>query len=137
METLEIQTKSRSELVDITSMVRKAVERSGVREGIAHLWSLHTTCGLTINEGADPDVARDIAWKLDRLVPEGESGYRHGEGNSDSHIKTTVVGPGATLLVSDGDLVLGTWQAVFLAEFDGPRRRRVALQVIAVPPSGL
>lgn len=131
METLEIRTNTRSELLDITSMVREAVERSGVRDGVAHLWSMHTTCGVTINEGADPDVARDIAWKLDRLVPEGESGYRHAEGNSDSHVKTSVVGPGATLLVSDGDVVLGTWQAVFLAEFDGPRQRRLAVQVIA------
>lgn len=131
MKTIEIRTHDRSELVDITSKVREAVRETGVTDGVAYLWSLHTTCGLTVNEGADPNVARDIVWKLDGLIPEGEAGYRHAEGNSDSHIKTTLVSPGATLLVAEGDLVLGTWQAVFLAEFDGPRTRRVALQVVA------
>jgi len=131
METLEIRTNARSELVDITAQVRAAVRRSGVAEGVAHLWSFHTTCGLTVNEGADPDVARDITWKLRELVPHRESDYRHAEGNSDSHVKTSLVNPGATLLISDGDLALGTWQAVFLAEFDGPRTRRVGIQVVA------
>jgi thiamine phosphate synthase YjbQ (UPF0047 family) len=110
METVEVRTSRREELVNITAPVREAVGRSGVREGVAHLWSFHTTCGLTVNEGADP--------------------YRHAEGNSDSHVKTSLVNPGATLLVSDGDLVLGTWQAVFLAEFDGPRTRTVGVQVV-------
>lgn len=131
METVEIRTSRREELVDITGGVREAVRRAGVDEGVAHLWSLHTTCGLTVNEGADPDVARDIAWKLGDLVPHAESAYRHAEGNSDSHVKTSLINPGATLLVADGDIVLGTWQAVFLAEFDGPRVRRVAVQVVA------
>lgn len=131
METLKVQTSSRSELVDITRQVREAVRKSGVKEGVAHLWSFHTTCGLTVNEGADPDVARDIAWKLEDLVPQDESSYRHAEGNSDSHVKTSLVNPGATLLITDGDLALGTWQAIFLAEFDGPRARKVGLQVVA------
>ena len=130
MEALEVRTSRRSELVNITEMVREAVKRSGVSEGVAHLWSFHTTCGLTVNEGADPDVARDIAWKLDDLVPREEPGYQHGEGNSDSHMKTSMVGPGVSLLVSAGDIALGTWQAVFLAEFDGPRSRRVGVQVV-------
>jgi secondary thiamine-phosphate synthase enzyme len=98
---------------------------------VAHLWSFHTTCGLTVNEGADPDVARDIACKLAQLVPHDEPAYRHAEGNSDSHVKTSLINPGATLLVADGDIVLGTWQAVFLAEFDGPRVRKVGVQVVA------
>ncbi len=131
MVTLEIRTSRPSELIDITDRVRAAVRQSGVREGVAHLWSFHTTCGLTVNEGADPDVARDIDWKLGSLVPRQETGYRHAEGNSDSHVKTSLVGPGTTLLVAGGDIVLGTWQAVFLAEFDGPRLRRVGVQVIA------
>ncbi len=131
METLKVRTSRRSELVDITQQVREAVRKSGVREGVAHLWSFHTTCGLTVNEGADPDVARDIAWKLGDLVPQNEAAYRHAEGNSDSHVQTTLVNPGATLLVTDGDIALGTWQAVFLAEFDGPRNRKVGLQVVA------
>ena len=131
METLQVRTSRRSELVDITAQVRNAVRRFGVDEGVAHLWSFHTTCGLTINEGADPDVARDIAWKLDQLVPHDEPAYHHSEGNSDSHVKTSLVNPGAALLISGGELVLGAWQAVFLAEFDGPRTRRVGLQVVA------
>ncbi len=130
METLKVKTSRRSELVDITRQVREAVRQSGVKEGVAHLWSFHTTCGLTVNEGADPDVARDIEWKLGQLVPHDE-GYRHAEGNSDSHVKTSLVNPGATLLVTDGELALGTWQAVFLAEFDGPRTRKVGVQVVA------
>jgi len=131
METLQVRTSRRSELVDITVQVREAVRRIGVAEGVAHLWSFHTTCGLTVNEGADPDVARDIDWKLGELVPHDESSYRHAEGNSDSHVKTSLMNPGATLLVSKGELVLGTWQAVFLAEFDGPRTRKVGLQVVS------
>jgi secondary thiamine-phosphate synthase enzyme len=130
METVEIRTSRREELVEITGQVREAVMRAGVAEGIAHLWSFHTTCGLTVNEGADPAVARDIAWKLADLVP-NESAYHHAEGNSDSHVKTSLINPGVTLLVADGDIVLGTWQAVFLAEFDGPRVRRVGVQVVA------
>jgi secondary thiamine-phosphate synthase enzyme len=130
MQTLEIRTSRRSELLDITARVRAAVRESGVGEGVVHLWSFHTTCALTVNEGADPDVARDIESKLAQIAPRDDN-YRHAEGNSDSHIKTTLVGPGATLLVAGGDIVLGTWQAVFLAEFDGPRTRRVGLQVIA------
>lgn len=131
METLEIRTSRREQLVDITASVREAVRRRAVSDGVAHLWSFHTTCGLTVNEGADPDVARDIAWKLGDLVPRGEPAYRHTEGNSDSHLKTSLIGPGATLLVANGDIVLGTWQSVFLAEFDGPRTRKVGVQVIA------
>lgn len=131
METLKVKTSRRSQLVDITRQVRDAVRKSGVKEGVAHLWSFHTTCGLTVNEGADPDVARDIEWKLGEMVPHDEASYRHAEGNSDSHVKTSLVNPGATLLVTDGDIALGTWQAVFLAEFDGPRTRKVGLQVVA------
>lgn len=130
METLEVRTSARSELVDITAELRALVRRSGVSEGVAHLWSMHTTCGLTVNEGADPDVARDISWKLTDLVPHDEPHYAHAEGNSDSHVKTSLVNPGAALLVSDGELVLGRWQAVFLAEFDGPRTRKVAVQIV-------
>ena len=131
MKTLQVRTSRRSELVDITGQVRDAVRDCGVAEGVVHLWSFHTTCALTVNEGADPDVARDIDWKLGELIPHNEPAYRHAEGNSDSHVKTTLVNPGATLLVSKGDLVLGTWQAVFLAEFDGPRTRKVGLQVVS------
>jgi secondary thiamine-phosphate synthase enzyme len=130
MQTLQIRTSRRTELVDITAQVREAIRNTGVRDGVAHLWSFHTTCGLTVNEGADPDVARDIAWKLGDLVPRDDASYHHAEGNSDSHVKTSLMNPGATLLVSNGDVALGTWQAVFLAEFDGPRLRKVGVQVV-------
>ncbi|HKJ93921.1 MAG TPA: secondary thiamine-phosphate synthase enzyme YjbQ [Longimicrobiales bacterium] len=129
---IEVRTDEREQLLDITDRVRDRVRGSGVRDGVVHLWSLHTTCALTVNEGADPDVARDIVAAMRRLVPH-DGGYRHAEGNSDAHIKTTVAGPGLTLLVEDGGLVLGTWQHVFLAEWDGPRTRRIAVQVMPAP----
>ena len=128
MHVLEIRTSRREELVDIGPPLRRALRESGVREGVAHLWSLHTTCALTVNENADPDVARDLVWKAGELVPRDQAEYRHGEGNSDAHMKTSLFGPGLTLLVQDGDLVLGTWQGVFLAEWDGPRSRRVVVR---------
>ncbi len=102
---------------------------SGVTDGVIHLWSLHTTCALTVNEGADPDVCRDIVVALRGLVPR-DGDYRHAEGNSDSHLKTLVTGPGETLLIEGGRLVLGTWQKLFLAEWDGPRTRSIAYRVV-------
>jgi secondary thiamine-phosphate synthase enzyme len=101
------------------------VRASAITRGVICLWSLHTTCALTVNEGADPDVARDLVRSLAKLVPE-QGDYRHAEGNSDAHIKTSLVGPGLTLLIEQSALVLGTWQHVFLAEWDGPRPREIA-----------
>ncbi len=129
MKILEVRTHRREELVDIGPRVEEVVRESGVEEGVVHLWALHTTCGLTVNENADPDVARDIVARLGGLVPRDEGLYRHREGNADAHIKTSLVGPGLTLLVHGGCLLLGTWQGVFLAEWDGPRTRRVAVKV--------
>lgn len=126
---IEVRTREREEMVDITADVRDRVRASGVDRGVIHLWSLHTTCGITVNEGADPDVQRDIVTALRRLVPR-DGDYRHAEGNSDSHLKTLMTGPGETLLIEDGDLVLGTWQKVFLAEWDGPRRRSIAYAIV-------
>lgn len=126
-ERIQIRTSDREQLVDMTPQVRELVRSAGIDEGVVHLWSMHTTCALTVNEGADPDVARDIVASLRGLAPR-DGGYAHREGNSDSHIKTALVGPGLTLLVEDGDLVLGTWQKVFLAEWDGPRTRTVAVR---------
>lgn len=134
MRTIEVRTRSREELVDIGERVREVVRESGIEEGVVHLWALHTTCGLTVNENADPQVPHDIVAKLRELVPRHDPLYRHGEGNSDSHIKTSLFGPGLTLLVANGDLVLGTWQGVFLAEWDGPRTRRVAALVMPNHP---
>lgn len=130
METLEVETDRREQLVDITDRVEEAVASAGVEEGACVLWSMHTTAGLTVNESADPDVARDIEDWLEEAAPRG-AGYRHREGNADSHVKTTLVGPGLTLVVSGGRPVLGRWQGVFLCEFDGPRTRRVALRVLS------
>lgn len=131
LETFQIRTPEREALVDIGPQLRELIRRVGVKSGVVHLWSMHTTCALTVNENADPDVKRDMVEKLRRLVPKQESFYRHDEGNSDSHVKTSLFGPGLTLLIDDGDLVLGTWQGVFLAEWDGPRTRTVAVKVIA------
>ena len=122
---IEIRTDEREQMVDITARVQALVDAEGIEEGVVHLWSMHTTCALTVNEGADPDVARDIVAHLRRLVPQ-DADFRHAEGNSDSHLKTLMAGPGLTLLVQAGGLVLGTWQKVFLCEWDGPRTRTVA-----------
>ncbi|MBX6364259.1 MAG: YjbQ family protein [Gemmatimonadetes bacterium] len=131
---ITVDTTEREQLVDITRAVRQKIRESGVQDGVAHLWSLHTTCALTVNEGADPDVARDIVAFLRRLVPQ-HGDWRHTEGNSDAHLKTSLVGPGLTLLVERGDLLLGTWQHVFLAEWDGPRTRQLALVVVPSHPA--
>jgi secondary thiamine-phosphate synthase enzyme len=129
-DRIRVRTREREELVDITEEVNAAVRRSGVGEGLAYIWSLHTTCSVTVNEGADPDVARDLVVALAGLAPR-QGDYLHAEGNSDAHVKTSLFGPGITLAVEGGGLVLGTWQHVYLAEWDGPRSRRVAVTAIA------
>jgi secondary thiamine-phosphate synthase enzyme len=129
LREIPVRTRKRNELVDITGDVRAAVIESGVSEGLCHIFVPHTTAAVTINEKADPDVPRDIVESLSKLVPEGE-GYRHAEGNSDAHVKSTLVGTSAFLPVSGGDIVLGTWQAVFFCEFDGPRSRRCSVLVM-------
>ena len=121
MDTFNVQTKRRIEFVDITEAVRDAMRRSGVRDGIGIVYCPHTTAAITINENADPDVVHDMLLWLERTVPQRQAGFRHGEGNSDSHIKASLVGSSATVIVANGDLVLGTWQGVrSFAEFDGP-----------------
>jgi secondary thiamine-phosphate synthase enzyme len=129
IQYLEVRTTRRTEMVDIGRQVRDAVLASGLLEGTVHLWSLHTTCALTVNENADPDVAHDLIWKMGDLVPHDEVTYRHREGNSDAHVKTSLFGPGLSLLIHRGDVILGQWQGIFLAEWDGPRTRRVALRI--------
>ena len=125
---IQVKTKARNELVDITGQVEKVVEGSGVAEGICVLAVPHTTAAVTVNENADPSVKADIIAKLNEIAPEGDR-YRHMEGNADAHIKATLVGPSETLLVKGGRLSLGTWQGVFFCEFDGPRTRRVIVRV--------
>lgn len=136
MPRLEIHTPARETMVDVTDQVRGVLRHAAGGDGILHLWSMHTTCGLTVNEGYDPDVVRDLVVTLRRVFPR-EGDYRHAEGNSDSHLKTAFMGPGLTLLVERGELVLGPWQRVFLCEWDGPRTREVAwlLQPVGSPQS--
>jgi len=126
--TFEVTTARRAQMVDVTERVAEAVERSGVKDGVCHVFVPHTTAGVTINEGADPAVAADIESHLGEIVPR-EAAFEHAEGNSDSHIKTVLVGPSCTAPVRGGRLTLGTWQAVFLCEWDGPRTRRVEVGV--------
>lgn len=133
METeFSVPTQKRTELVDITAMVADAITHSGVSEGVCHLFVPHTTAGVTLNENWDPTVREDIIAALDRIVP-ATGGYRHREGNAPAHIKASLVGHTLTLLVRYGQLVLGSWQGVFLAEFDGPRNRRVHLYIEGKP----
>lgn len=127
-ETLKVETESRNDMVDITPMIREEIGKADVDEGLCVVYVPHTTAGITINEGADPAVCEDIMAKLSELVPP-RAGYRHGEGNADSHIKASIVGSSVTLLVEKGRPVLGTWQKVFFCEFDGPRLRKVHLRV--------
>ena len=119
----------RTQMIDITSQVRRIIEESGIREGICVVFSKHTTAGITINENADPDVKTDMLAGLDRAFPERDD-YLHAEGNSHAHLRTSCVGPSMAVIVSGGEPVLGTWQGIFLCEFDGPRTRRVLVKVV-------
>ncbi len=132
LHILELKTARRTELVDITAEVTKLVTASGVRQGTCHLYVPHTTAGLTINENDDPDVARDIEAALDRLVPR-DGTYQHGEGNADSHIKSTLTGVSQAIPIEDGRLAPGRWQGIFFCEFDGPRQRRVRVKIVPDP----
>lgn len=129
METFTVSTRQRDEYVDITERVRRAVVASGIADGIVVVYVPHTTAGVTINENADPDVIHDTLKQLDEMVPWRQPFYKHGEGNSASHVKASLVGSSATVIVEGGKLVLGTWQGIFLCEFDGPRERRVHIRV--------
>jgi secondary thiamine-phosphate synthase enzyme len=130
MQTLHVKTERRTQLVDVTAQVQKAVAASGVGTGICYLYVPHTTAAITINECADPDVARDVEGALDRLIPK-TGPYRHSEGNSDSHVKSVLVGTSQIIHVEGGKLMLGRWQGVFFCEFDGPRERRLRVKVVA------
>jgi secondary thiamine-phosphate synthase enzyme len=128
MPTLQIKTSKRNELIDITEKINAVIKQRGLKDGLCFLFCPHTTAAITINEGADPDVARDILGKLKELVPEGAR-YHHTEGNADAHIKSVMVGPSLVVPVRNGVLALGTWQSVFFCEFDGPRSRKVFVEV--------
>jgi secondary thiamine-phosphate synthase enzyme len=130
MRTLSVHTGQRLNMVNLSSQVQEYVQDSGVDEGVCHIFVAHTTAGLTINENADPSVPDDIMMILNKVAPDRES-YRHAEGNSPAHLKASLMGPHLTVLISGGRLVLGTWQGIYLCEFDGPRTRKVHLKVMA------
>jgi len=124
---INVRTKSRVEFVDVTEMVQAVVTEAGVKDGICYLYVPHTTAGITINEGADPSVQRDIQNILNRVAPQ-DINYFHREGNADAHIKSTLVGTSINVIIDEGKLLLGTWQSIFFCEFDGPRHRRIAVK---------
>ncbi len=124
-----IKTHKREELIDITSLVTSSVEKSGIKEGIVIVYIPHTTAGILINENADPSVCEDILNFLNIKVPKN-FGFKHLEGNSDAHIKSCLIGSSKTLIISNGKLILGTWQGIFFAEFDGPRKRTIFVKVV-------
>lgn len=126
---LAVQSRRRTEFIKLDAQVAKVIQQSAVQDGICTIYVPHTTAGVTINEGADPDVVSDALARLAHLVPR-DAGYAHGEGNADSHIKAMLVGASATVLVKDGKPLLGTWQSIFFCEFDGPRARRVLVKVV-------
>ncbi len=126
---LSVKSKTRTELIDITSQIQKAVRSSSVSEGICMLYVPHTTAAITINESADPSVASDIMMVLNEVIPWG-SNYRHLEGNSPAHIKSTLVGASEMIAIENNSLILGTWQGIFFCEFDGPRTRKVHMRLL-------
>jgi secondary thiamine-phosphate synthase enzyme len=123
-----ISTDNRNQLIDISQKIQKAVDDSGVKDGTAEIFIPHTTAAITINENADPDVRTDMLAYLERLIPQ-DSGFRHSEGNSDAHIKSSLVGVHITVYISSGRLMLGTWQGIYFCEFDGPRSRRIFVKI--------
>jgi len=126
---ISVSTSRRNEFVDVTEEVRSVVRESGVKDGYVHLYVPHTTAAVTINENYDPSVKSDILNKLSDIVPAG-AGYTHAEGNADSHIKASLIGSSDFIPVTGGDIDLGRWQGIFFCEFDGPRSRRMLIQVI-------
>lgn len=124
-----VSTRERTQMLDITSKVQSVVSSSGVKNGEVTVYCPHTTAGITINENADPSVRHDILFTLDELVPAHRSGYRHSEGNADAHAKSSIIGCSSNVLIKGGSLYFGTWQGIFFCEFDGPRSRRVLVQV--------
>jgi len=129
MKNVRVTTSRRQELVDVTRLVAEAVQNASVRSGVCVVYCPHTTAAVTINEGADPDVASDIVTGLDRLIPENWE-FRHMEGNSDAHMKSSIIGPSETLIIDGGRLLLGTWQKIFFCEFDGPRERSIQIHIL-------
>jgi secondary thiamine-phosphate synthase enzyme len=133
VHTLKVKTDRRTQLLEVTAQVQQLVEKCRVSSGVCYVYVPHTTAAIMINECADPDVARDLEGAFDRLIP-FEGPYRHAEGNSDSHMKSVLVGASQTIFVEGGKLQLGRWQGIFFCEFDGPRERRLQVKVVADQP---
>lgn len=131
MQVMKVKTDRRTQWVDVTSLVERAVEKEGVASGVCYVYVPHTTAGVMINEHFDPDVATDLEGVFDRLVPKAGP-YRHSEGNSDSHAKAALVGTSQSIFVEEGKLALGRWQGIFFCEFDGPRERKIWVKVVGV-----
>jgi secondary thiamine-phosphate synthase enzyme len=129
-KTVRVATAQRCEFIDVTGMVTQAVSESGIEDGICTVFIPHTTAGVTINENADPDVLRDISYWFDSKIPWKDSSYRHAEGNSAAHVKSSLVGSSVNVIISSGRLLLGTWQSVFFCEFDGPRTRNMMMKIM-------
>ena len=129
MSTIKVSSNSREEMIDITSDVEKLIPKNG--DGICVCFTQHTTCGMTINENADPDVKSDMLGFLHRLIPQYEPNFKHFEHNSDAHIKSSLVGSSVTIPFENGELLLGHWQGIYLCEFDGPRERKVMVKTIS------
>jgi len=128
LEVLEVKTSSHTEMVNITYQIQSAIEKNGVKEGTAVVYTPHTTAAITINESADPDVVRDMLYETNKIVPLSDN-YHHLEGNSAAHIKSSLFGASETLIIENGRIQLGTWQGIFFCEFDGPRRRKVWIKL--------
>ncbi len=128
-EEFRVNSKSRNQMIDITNQVRSFVGQSGISNGVVIVYCPHTTAAITINENADPSVPHDILLTMEELMPHHRQGYRHSEGNSDAHCKSSLFGCSEQIMIKDKSLNLGTWQAVFFCEFDGPRTRKVVLQI--------
>lgn len=129
-QSFSVSTQRRCEMIDVTSEVGRLVKESGIQDGQVTVYTPHTTAAITINENADPDVTHDILLTLEALIPQNRPGYRHGEGNSDAHVKSSLVGCSERILLEDSRMVLGTWQGVYFCEFDGPRNRKCHVQII-------
>jgi secondary thiamine-phosphate synthase enzyme len=130
MHTISLKTQKRNELIDITSRINEIIAKDNFRDGLLLVFVPHTTAAVTINENADPDVCHDILLTLEEVIPHLRKGYRHGEGNSDAHVKASLVGSSETILVENGRLCLGTWQGIYFCEFDGPRNRAVYIKTL-------
>lgn len=129
LERVGVRTRSSVDFIDITHEVAACVQKSGVKQGLCCIFVTHTTAAVTINENADPAVITDLTSGMDRIAPM-QAGYKHAEGNSAAHIKTTLTGPSLTVIIENGRLVLGTWQSIFFCEYDGPRARTVLVKIV-------